>query len=64
MYWSDGTVYIGNWHKGKQSGKGCLRLPNGIVREGIFENNKFMGNGTKPEPVIGEEGEENKEIGE
>ena len=34
------------------------------MRDGIFENNKFMGNGKKPEPVIGQDGEETMEIGE
>ena len=41
MFWSDGSVYKGNWHKGLQHGEGRLELPDGRIKQGIFKNNKL-----------------------
>jgi hypothetical protein len=49
MYWTDGSVYKGEWHKGLQNGTGILILPDGTTKEGIFENNVYKGRG-KPKP--------------
>ena len=41
MFWVDGTVYRGEWLKGVQHGYGKLILPDGSVKEGMFEHNVF-----------------------
>ncbi len=43
MFWTDGSVYKGDWVKGIQHGFGKLILPDGTVKEGIFENNVYRG---------------------
>ncbi len=42
MYWNDGSLYKGSWVDGKQEGEGTLYLPDGRVKEGFFENDKFL----------------------
>ena len=44
MYWTDGSVYKGEWNKGIQHGKGIMTFPDGRVKDGYFENNVFKGN--------------------
>ena len=44
MYWVDGTIYKGEWQFGAQHGKGQLTLPNGLIKEGNFDNNQYVGN--------------------
>ena len=39
-----------------------MQLPDGTRREGIFENNKFIGDGKKSEPIESREVEEAKGI--
>ena len=53
MHWLDGTVYCGKWMFGAQHGKGKLTLPDGDVKEGIFENNVYIGE--VPEDYVSEE---------
>lgn len=43
MYWTDGSIYKGMWHKGIQHGKGRMEFPDGKTKEGMFENNIFQG---------------------
>jgi len=53
MYWVDGTTYKGQWEYGAQHGHGKLYLPNGEIKEGIFENNVYKG----PIFEVGEDGQ-------
>lgn len=34
MFWTDGSVYKGNWVNGEQSGEGVLILADGKVKSG------------------------------
>jgi hypothetical protein len=43
MKWADGSVYEGQWEKGKRSGHGTLTFSNGTVMSGLFKNDKFIG---------------------
>jgi len=43
MYWTDGSVYKGEWKKGIQHGKGIMTFPDGRIKDGNFENNTFKG---------------------
>ena len=43
MFWTDGSIYRGMWHKGIQHGKGRMEFPDGTIKEGLFENNIFKG---------------------
>jgi len=43
MKWSDGTYYLGEWHRGIQHGYGKIVFPDATEKEGYFENNIFMG---------------------
>ena len=43
MHWTDGSVYKGEWVKGIQHGYGEMNFPDGTKKEGIFENNCFVG---------------------
>ena len=43
MEWTDGSSYAGEWYCGIQHGIGKMTFPNGIIREGVFENNIFKG---------------------
>lgn len=43
MFWTDGSAYKGMWFKGIQHGKGRMEFPDGKVKEGLFENNIFIG---------------------
>jgi len=39
MNWIDGngsSVYVGQWKKGIQHGKGKMTFPNGKIKEGYF----------------------------
>jgi hypothetical protein len=42
MHWTDGTVYSGGWYRGIQHGKGTMKLPDGSMKEGYFQNNIFI----------------------
>ena len=57
MYWADGTVYKGQWEQGVHHGPGVLHLPNGEVKEGLFENNVYIGKvvDKKGKPAEGEQ---------
>jgi hypothetical protein len=43
MKWVDGSMYIGEWSRGIQHGKGKMVLQDRTVKEGNFENNVFKG---------------------
>lgn len=43
MYWTDGSIYKGEWRKGIQEGKGVMTFPDGRIKDGNFENNIFKG---------------------
>lgn len=43
MYWTDGSVYKGEWKKGIQHGRGVMTFPDGRIKDGYFENNVFKG---------------------
>jgi len=43
MYWTDGSVYKGEWIKGIQHGKGIMTFPDGRIKDGMFEDNIFKG---------------------
>lgn len=43
MIFTDGTLYKGNWHRGLQTGKATMTLPDGTMKEGYFSNNIFYG---------------------
>ena len=43
MRWNDGSVYIGEWLRGIQHGKGKMTFPDGSLIEGIFQNNIYKG---------------------
>lgn len=43
MYWTDGSVYKGEWNKGIQHGRGVMTFPDGRIKDGLFENNVFKG---------------------
>ena len=44
MYWTDGSVYKGEWRKGIQYGRVVMTFPDGRIKDGYFENNVFKGN--------------------
>ena len=65
MYWNDGSIYKGRWKQGLQHGEGILQMPDGRVKEGIFQENKFIEKKTvKLPPPIMEDAtsDENEEI--
>ena len=41
----DGSLYLGEWHKGKKYGEGFLVWSNGSIYEGYFENDCLQGKG-------------------
>lgn len=43
MYFTDGTIYKGNWQRGLQTGKAMIIFPDGNSKEGFFSNNIFYG---------------------
>lgn len=43
MCWTDGSVYKGEWKKGIQNGRGVMTMPDGRIKDGIFEANIFKG---------------------
>lgn len=43
MYWTDGSIYKGEWKKGIQNGRGVMTFPDGRIKDGYFENNIFKG---------------------
>lgn len=43
--WTDGTVYMGDWSKGKKDGKGKMIWPWGGSYEGGFKEDVRHGNG-------------------
>jgi hypothetical protein len=44
MIWVDGSNYEGDWVKGIQHGHGKMNFIDGTTKEGVFENNIFIGN--------------------
>jgi hypothetical protein len=42
MYWTDGSIYKGEWINGIQHGKGTMSLTDGLCKAGIFKNNTFI----------------------
>jgi hypothetical protein len=53
MYWTDGTIYKGEWADGSQHGMGKMIQPDGTVLEGYFEDNLYVG----PLPPADNDGE-------
>ena len=43
MFFTDGSIYKGEWARGLQNGKAIMILPDKTVREGYFSNNIFYG---------------------
>lgn len=43
MFWTDGSIYQGEWKQGIQHGFGKMVFPDGSVKEGHFENNIYVG---------------------
>ena len=43
MYWTDGSLYQGEWRNGIQHGHGKMVFPDQTVKEGLFENNVYVG---------------------
>ena len=41
MLWTDGSMYEGEWISGIQHGLGRMVFPNGVSKEGYFENNVY-----------------------
>jgi len=57
MYWTDGSIYQGEWKVGIQHGYGKMTFPDGTVKEGYFENNVYVGPVQQPPegfPIDGE----------
>jgi hypothetical protein len=48
MRWTDGSIYIGEWQRGIQHGRGKMFFSNGVIKEGYFKNNVYKG----PNPPI------------
>ncbi|KAL5998244.1 hypothetical protein ACLOJK_009182 [Asimina triloba] len=48
--WPDGTVYEGEWEKGKITGRGHMFWPSGATYEGNFSGGYLHGSGTFVEP--------------
>ncbi|KAL1222847.1 Phosphatidylinositol 4-phosphate 5-kinase 7 [Cardamine amara subsp. amara] len=48
--WSDGTIYEGDWDRGKISGKGKLMWSTGAIYEGDFSGGYLHGFGTMTSP--------------
>jgi hypothetical protein len=42
MYWADGSIYRGMWHKGIQNGLGIMIFSNGVRKAGIFQDNVLV----------------------
>lgn len=42
MFWTDGSVYKGDWEQGLQHGFGEINLKDGTVKKGKFERNQFI----------------------
>ena len=45
MFWTDGSIYQGEWKQGVQHGYGKMTFPDGTIKEGYFENNVYVGPG-------------------
>ena len=43
MRWTDGSSYVGEWVRGIQHGYGKIIYSNGVIKEGYFENNIYIG---------------------
>jgi hypothetical protein len=43
MYWTDGSIYKGNWVNGIQHGYGKMIFIDGTMNEGIFDHNVYQG---------------------
>ena len=42
MFWADGSYYKGDWEMGQQHGFGTIKLPEGKIKKGKFENNVYI----------------------
>lgn len=65
MYWTDGSVYKGQWHNGVQHGQGKMMFPDGTSLQGLFKNNVLLDNNSQANHsrlVIREEQEIEAEI--
>ncbi len=40
--WIDGSYYNGEWKADKMNGKGTYRSVDGVITEGIFENDNLV----------------------
>ena len=43
MCYYDGYEYIGEWEKSKRQGHGTLYCPDGKIKSGYFEQDRFYG---------------------
>ena len=41
MYWTDGSIYKGDWVNGIQHGKGIMTFPDGRIKDGEYINNVY-----------------------
>jgi hypothetical protein len=41
MFWTDGSIYKGEWRNGIQHGKGKTILPDGSEKDGFYVNNIY-----------------------
>ena len=46
MFWTDGSIYKGEWVNGIQHGKGIMTFPDGRIKDGEYVNNVFQGKTT------------------
>ena len=42
MFWTDGSIYKGEWVKGIQHGYGEMLFPDGTKKVGVFDHNTFV----------------------
>ena len=45
LKYSNGKIYVGEWHDGQRHGKGIYYYPDGSRFEGTWDNNKKNGEG-------------------
>lgn len=48
--WTDGCMYVGDWHRGRATGKGKFFWPSGATYEGDFKSGFMDGKGTYTGP--------------
>lgn len=49
MYWTDGSIYKGQWHNSIQHGYGTMIFPDQTFIKGYFKNNVFLSGNQIPE---------------